>query len=159
MNRDPGGKATGSVLSSFRIVVGFLFACHGAASLFGVLGGAAGTHGGTVHTGAWPGWWAAVIQLIGGTLVALGLFARVAALICSGSMAYAYFVVHQNAGLLPIENRGEAAALYAWAFLLIAAAGPGPTALGRLLRARRITARRDDAAPVGGATRSTTFTP
>ena len=91
--------------------------------------------------------------------MALGLFARVAALICSGSMAYAYFVVHQNAGLLPIENRGEAAALYAWAFLLIAAAGPGPTALGRLLRARRITARRDDAAPVGGATRSTTFTP
>lgn len=31
----------------FRIVIGLLFAAHGAASLFGVLGGAAGTDGGS----------------------------------------------------------------------------------------------------------------
>ncbi|MEU2930552.1 DoxX family protein [Streptomyces sp. NPDC007251] len=124
--------------SLVRIVIGFLFACHGAASLFGVLGGAVGTHGGTVPVGAWPGWWAAAIQLIGGVLVALGLFTRSAALICSGSMAYAYFSVHQPTGLLPIENNGELSVLYAWTFLLLAALGPGPWALERLLpNARR----------------------
>lgn len=132
MNRDILTASEGPVKSLFRIVVGFLFACHGAASLFGILGGAQGTHGGTVPFGAWPGWWAAAIQLVGGILVVLGLGTRVAALICSGSMAYAYFTVHQPTGLLPIENEGEQAALFAWAFLLIAAAGPGPWALGRL---------------------------
>ncbi len=133
MNRFPWTRSSGPVQSLFRIVVGFLFACHGAASLFGVLGGAMGTHGGTVPAGAWPGWWAALIQLVGGALVALGLFTRVAALICSGSMAYAYFSVHQRAGLLPIENNGEPAALYCWSFLLIAVLGAGPWALERVL--------------------------
>ncbi|MET7378410.1 DoxX family protein [Streptomyces sp. NPDC005526] len=128
-------KAAGPVHSLVRMVVGFLFACHGAASLFGVLGGAFGTHGGTVQFGVWPDWWAAAIQLVGGTLVALGLFTRAAALICSGSMAYAYFAVHQQAGLLPLQNNGEPAALYAWMFLLLAAFGPGPWALARLLPA------------------------
>ncbi len=33
-------------LGLFRIVVGLLFACHGAASLFGILGGAVGTYAG-----------------------------------------------------------------------------------------------------------------
>ncbi|GLX49623.1 hypothetical protein Shyhy01_25730 [Streptomyces hygroscopicus subsp. hygroscopicus] len=51
----PAAKAAGPVQSLVRVVVGFLFACHGAASLFGVLGGAVGTHGGTVPSGAWPG--------------------------------------------------------------------------------------------------------
>ncbi|MFD9895189.1 DoxX family protein [Amycolatopsis sp. NPDC059027] len=126
-----------SVQSVFRVVVGFLFACHGAASLFGVLGGAMGTHGGTVPAGAWPGWWAAVIQLVGGTLVALGLCTRVSALVCAGSMAYAYFTVHQAKALLPIQNSGEPSALYAWAFLAIAALGPGPWAVGNALRRLR----------------------
>lgn len=130
-----GSKAAGPVQSLVRIVVGFLFACHGAASLFGVLGGAFGTHGGTVPLGSWPDWWAAAIQLVGGGLVALGLFTRPMALICSGSMAYAYFAVHQPTGLLPLVNDGEPAALYAWVFLLLAALGPGPWALERLLPA------------------------
>jgi putative oxidoreductase len=121
----------GAVQSLVRIVVGFLFACHGAASMFGVLGGAQGT-GRAVAVGEWPSWWAAVIQLIGGTLVAIGLGTRIAALICSGSMAYAYFVVHQDDGILPIQNGGELAALYAWLFLLIAVLGPGSLAVARL---------------------------
>lgn len=125
-------KTAGPIQAAFRIVVGILFASHGAASVFGVFGGAVGTLGGTVPLGSWPGWWAAVIQLVGGVLVALGLFTRAAALISSGSMAYAYFVVHQPTGLLPIENNGDPAALFAWSFLLIAALGSGPWALERL---------------------------
>jgi putative oxidoreductase len=112
------------VLSLFRICVGFLFACHGAASLFGVLGGAYG--GGTVPTGEWPDWFAAVIQLVAGGLVMIGLATRPAALLCSGSMAYAYFVVHQKEALFPIQNGGESAALFSLAFLLVAVYGAGP---------------------------------
>jgi putative oxidoreductase len=133
----PATRAGGVVQPLFRVVVGFLFACHGAASLFGILGGAHGRHGNTVPVGEWPSWWAAMIQLVGGTLVALGLSTRIAAVICSGSMAYAYFVVHQDDGLFPIQNGGELAALYSWLFLLIAVLGPGSFALDSLWRRDR----------------------
>ncbi|MFE6054409.1 DoxX family protein [Kitasatospora sp. NPDC056446] len=122
------------VLTAFRIVVGLLFACHGAAALFGVLGGTKG--GGTVPLGQWPGWWAALIQLVGGILVLLGAGTRTAALLCSGSMAYAYFTVHQEHALLPLQNGGEASVMFCWAFLAIAALGSGPFALDRLLARR-----------------------
>lgn len=84
----------------------------------------------------WPGWYAAVIQLIGGILVALGLGTRVAALISSGSMAYAYFTVHQSHALLPLQNGGEPSAVFCWVFLLIVFTGPGALALDGLLTAR-----------------------
>ncbi|MFJ6619835.1 DoxX family protein [Kitasatospora sp. NPDC091335] len=132
------------VLTVFRIVIGLLFACHGAASLFGVLGGVKG--GGTVPLGQWPGWWAALIQLVGGALVLLGAGTRVAALLCSGSMAYAYFTVHQEHALLPIQNGGEASVLFCWAFLAIATLGSGPYALDRLLSRRPLTATPEPAA-------------
>lgn len=116
-------------LGLFRIVTGLLFACHGAASLFGVLGGAHG--GGTVPAGTWPGWYAAVIQLVCGGLVLLGLGTRTAALVASGSMAYAYFTVHQSQALWPIQNDGEASAMFCWAFLLLVFTGPGSLAVDR----------------------------
>ncbi|MFB7085811.1 DoxX family protein [Streptomyces sp. NPDC056296] len=122
-------------LGLFRIVVGLLFACHGAASLFGVLGGASGS-GGTIETGTWPGWYAAVIQLVGGGLVMLGLGTRAAAVVSSGSMAYAYFKVHQPGALWPMENGGEASAMFCWAFLLLAFTGSGAFGLDRLFTRR-----------------------
>ena len=118
----------GPVVSLYRIVLGILFICHGAASIFGVLGGSVTTHR-ALPVGLWPSWWAALIQLVAGALVLAGLFTRPAALLASGSMAYAYFTVHQQRGLLPIQNGGEAAALFCWSFLLIAVTGPGPWAL------------------------------
>lgn len=121
-------------LGVFRIVVGVLFASHGTASLFGVFGGAPGSGGGTVPFAVWPYWWAAVIQLVCGLLVAFGVLHRPAAVLASGSMAYAYFVVHQPDGLLPLQNQGEQAALFAWSFLLLAFTGPGALALSRAVR-------------------------
>lgn len=130
-------RTSEAVYPAFRVVVGFLFACHGAASLFGILGGARGRSGGVVPFAVWPSWWAAVIQLVGGMLVAVGLGTRAAALICSGSMAYAYFVVHQADGVLPLQNGGELSALYSWLFLLIVALGPGSIAMDNLWRRSR----------------------
>lgn len=126
-------------LGLFRIVVGLLFACHGAAALFGLFGDT------SVAVGTWPKWYAAVIQLVGGGLVALGLGTRVAALISSGSMAYAYFTVHQPEGLFPIQNGGEASAMFCWVFLLLVFSGPGALSLDRLFR-RDETARDADPA-------------
>ncbi|SEF38059.1 putative oxidoreductase [Amycolatopsis pretoriensis] len=120
----PGDKALGVV----RIVVGFMFACHGAQSIFGLFGG----H--RAEFAAWPSWWAGVIQLAGGLLLTVGLFTRVAALLNSGSMAYAYFTVHQAAALLPLQNKGEPAALYSWILLLFAFLGPGALALDGMRR-------------------------
>ena len=138
------------VLTAFRAAVAVMFAAHGAASLFGVFGGARGT-GQAVPFGAWPSWWAALIQLVGGLLVLAGLGTRPAALLCSGSMAYAYFVVHQPHGALPLTNGGELAALFCWSFLLIAAIGAERWSLDAAIAARRRrSGPADFSAPVRG---------
>ncbi len=90
------------------------------------------------------GWYAALIQLVCGSLVALGLGTRAAAFLASGSMAYAYFKVHQPESLLPIENGGEPSALFCWAFLLLVFTGPGAVALDRLFGARNTAAASED---------------
>jgi putative oxidoreductase len=116
-------KLTGTAVAAFRIVVSFLFVCHGLQG-FGLFGGIDGA-GTAVPFGTWPGWWAGAIELVAGALVLFGVFTRPAALLCSGTMAYAYFTVHQSLALLPLQNMGEPAALYSWIFLLIAVLGPG----------------------------------
>ncbi|WP_116204639.1 DoxX family protein [Amycolatopsis circi] len=121
------GLAREHVVGLYRIVVGFLFACHGVKSVFGLLGAHTPT-----PTGQWPGWWAAVIQLVCGALVVVGAATRPAAVIGSGSMAYAYFTVHVPNGFWPIENGGEAAALFCWSLLIVAFVGPGRFALDGL---------------------------
>ncbi len=126
MERFLGGFAD-RIYAALRIVAGFLFACHGAQKILGVLGGVQGT-GAAAEFGSLI-WVAGVIELVGGALVALGWYASWAAFLCSGQMAVAYFMVHQSRGLLPIQNGGELAALYAWVFLLIAARGAGPWSL------------------------------
>jgi putative oxidoreductase len=117
------------VLSLFRAVVGLLFLCHGAASLFGILGTE------RIDATTWPGGYAAVIQLIGGALVLAGLGTRTAALIGSGSMAFAYFDIHQHHGLLPIQNGGEAAVFFCWTLLAVVFTGPGPLSADHYLAA------------------------
>jgi putative oxidoreductase len=123
----------------FRIVIGLLFTCHGAVALLGVLGGVDGK-GATVETGAWPNWYAAVIELVGGSLVLLGLGTRIAALIASGAMAYAYFKVHQPQDLWPIKNQGEGAAMYCWSMFLLVFTGSGAFGLDRLFAGRSSSA-------------------
>jgi putative oxidoreductase len=128
-------KLTGITLSAFRAVVSFLFLCHGLQG-FGAFGGIDGAGTG-VPFGSWPGFYASAIELVAGAFVFAGVFTRVAALLCSGTMAYAYFVMHQELALLPLQNMGEPAALYSWIFLLIAVLGPGSVTVTRLVRRNR----------------------
>lgn len=139
------------LLSLFRMVVSLLFASHGAQSVLGAFGG---PDGGKPSLGEWPSWWAGLIQLVCGILVFAGIGqagTRLAALTGSGSMAYAYFTVHQKHALWPIENGGEAAVMFCWSLLLIAVTGQGAWALVRERRtapveqARRRTAERKPA--------------
>lgn len=127
-----GGLTRSAVLSAVRIVVSFMYVCHAAQKMFGSLGGLDG-QGASVPVGAWPAWWAGLIELVGGSLILLGLFTRPAALLCSGEMAFAYFTVHQRLAPLPLQNHGEPAALFCWIFLLIAALGAGSFSLDALL--------------------------
>jgi putative oxidoreductase len=102
-----------------RIVTGFLFLWHGMQKVFGFPG--------EVPAGAPPLilWTAGPIELVGGILVMIGLFTRAAAFICSGLMAFAYWMAHGMNALLPVQNQGELAAIYCFVFLFIAARGPG----------------------------------
>jgi putative oxidoreductase len=122
--------------STVRGVVGVLFACHGAAGLFGVLGGIS-PNGGTYAFGYWPGWWASLVGLVGGTLVAIGLFTRATAFLCSAMMAFVYVTVHMPHALLPTQSGGETAALFSLIFLLIVSIGPGSYAADTIVRDRR----------------------
>ena len=111
------------VYALVRIVVGFLFLCHGVQKLM---------MGAPPESMPAPMFWlTALIESVGGLLVMIGLLAGVAAFICSGTMAFAYFIAHFPHGaaplesFLPIVNKGELAVLYCWIFLLIASKGSG----------------------------------
>lgn len=72
---------------------------------------------------------AGVIELVVGVLVTIGLFTRLAAFIAAGEMAIAYFMMHFPQGFWPAVNKGEAAILYCFVFLYLAAAGAGAWSL------------------------------
>jgi putative oxidoreductase len=113
-----------------RLVVGLLFASHGAQKLFGVLGGQGLPADPLILA-------AGVIEFFGGGLVALGLSAGYAAFVNSGEMAAAYFIAHASGGFWPIVNKGELAVLYCFIFLFIASRGSGRLSLDALTRKRR----------------------
>ena len=75
---------------------------------------------------------AGIIELIGGPLLAVGLFTRPVAFILSGLSAIAYFYAHAPNSFFPILNRGELAVIYSFLFLYMAAAGGGPWSIDRL---------------------------
>ncbi|CCM75753.1 DoxX family protein [Rhizobium mesoamericanum] len=68
---------------------------------------------------------AALLELVGGLLVLIGLFTRPVAFILSGQMAVAYFMAHGQKAFWPALNGGEAAILFCFIFLFIFFAGPG----------------------------------
>ena len=71
------------------------------------------------------------LNCVGGVLITIGLLTRPVAFILSGFMAAAYFMAHFPMSFFPAINMGEAALLYCFIFLYIAAAGPGPWSIDR----------------------------
>ena len=126
------------ILGIFRFIAGTLFACHGAQKMFGAFGG--------MPAGIeipWYIWYiAGPLEFFGGILIAVGLFTRPVAFLCSGLMAVAYFKGHAfgtgSFVFWPKVNQGEPAVLYCWLFLYIAAAGPGSFAIDNLWRRRNV---------------------
>lgn len=118
------------MLSILRIVSGYCLLLHGTSKYFGFPGGAIENLQITSLMGV-----AGLIEIIGGTLLIIGLFTRIAAFIASGFMAAAYFMGHVAAkGLFffPFLNQGEAAVLFCFTFLYIFVAGPGPWSIDAL---------------------------
>src|SRR6478609_3232412 len=116
-------KYSPQILGITRIVAGLLFLEHGLMKLVGF----------PAPMGAHPlpplMLAAGIIEVLGGGLVALGLFSRCAAFICSGQMAFAYFIAHFPRGIYPALNGGDGAILFCFIFLYLAAAGPGAFAI------------------------------
>jgi putative oxidoreductase len=80
---------------------------------------------------------AAVIEIVGGALIVVGLFTRIAALICSGEMAVAYFMFHATQSFWPGVNQGDAAILFCFVFLYLAFAGAGALSIDAHLSSPR----------------------
>ena len=113
------------ILGLVRIVSGLCFLEHGTSKLLNFPPG-------TMHpallsmSGA-----AGVIEMVTGVLIVLGLFSRCAAFVASGEMAFAYFLAHFPRSVFPIQNGGDAAVLFCFIFLYLAAAGPGSFAVNK----------------------------
>jgi len=121
----------------------FVIMQHGAQKLFGVLGGF-GAPGHTAPLFSLMGL-AGIIEFFVALLVMLGLFTRIAAIIVSGEMAVAYFLVHRPQGFWPIHNHGELPVLFCFIFLFFAAFGGGRFSLDALLFRKRGTPPTDQA--------------
>ena len=106
------------VYALLRMVTGFLLFWHGTQKLLSF----------PVPPPPVPSFVIAIaghIELVGGLLVMIGLFAGWTAFLCSGLMAFAYWMVHGPQALLPIQNGGELAVLFCFVFLYISAHGSG----------------------------------
>jgi putative oxidoreductase len=135
VNANPYTRFTWFLL---RVVSGFLFFQAGALGLFGWFGG--------MPAGAPPlhpfdqMWIGAVLEVVGGLLIVVGLATRPVAFVLSGEMAVAYWQFHAKNGTWPVENGGVPAVLYCFLFLFISAYGAGEWSLDRVLRRRRAAA-------------------
>jgi len=134
MNRERALTITWTLL---RVVAALMFVQVGGLKLFGWFGGMPGANGAPppVLSQVWIG---AVLEVVGGILIALGLFTRPAAFILSGEMAVAYWQFHAPKGTWPIENHGEQAVLYCFLFLFMAAYGAGAWSLDAVIRKKRM---------------------
>jgi len=120
-------KYASQILGITRIMAGLLFLAHGTAKMFN-----------SPARDGWDGYnimslsgVAGAIEVFAGALIIVGFYSRPAAFLSSGTMAFAYFIAHAPQNFYPLLNRGDAAILFCFLFLYIAAAGPGAFAINK----------------------------
>lgn len=132
------GRYSPYVYSILRIVAGFLFLLHGTQKFFGFPPFPAGMQAPPMDSFMMTLMTVAgVIELVGGLMIMLGFFSSIAAFIASGQMAVAYFMAHQPMAALPTTNGGDAAVLFCFIFLYIAARGSGPWSIDSMMGRNR----------------------
>lgn len=121
-------------LALLRVVAGLMLVQHGVQKHFGWLLPPERAFSGAPEIFSRT-WFAGSLEIVGGLLLAVGLFTRPVAFILSGLMAFAYFIAHAPDGFWPILNGGELAALYCFVFLMFSVVGGGrysaDTVIGR----------------------------
>lgn len=132
------GRYAPQALSLLRIVASLIFLLHGSSKLLGF----PATEMGMPPVGS-LNWIGGVLELGGGVLLLIGLFSRPVAFILSGEMAVAYWMYHAPQSTFPMLNGGDAAILYCFVFLLIAAAGPGPWSVDASMRRKHVAVTED----------------
>lgn len=125
-------RYTPFALAILRILCGVLLLEHGCQKLLGFPppNGGAGPEAFTLM------WFAGLIELFGGALIAVGLFTRPAAFVASGFTAAAYFIAHAPRSFFPTLNGGDAAILFCFVFLFLVVAGPGRWSVDGAIRRR-----------------------
>ncbi|TIV70335.1 MAG: DoxX family protein [Mesorhizobium sp.] len=110
-------------LGVLRIMTALQFIEHGTQKLFNFPAGE--------HAGALSGLplTAALLEFVGGILLALGLLTRPVAFLLCGEMAIAYFMAHAPRDFFPVNNGGDSAISFCFIFLYLIFAGPGAFAL------------------------------
>jgi putative oxidoreductase len=116
------------ILSLLRFIAGFLMLWHGSQKLFNF---PASERGGADSAFMI---FAGILEFGGGILIAIGLFTRWSAFLLSGTMAVAYWLAHGTQAFLPIQNKGELAALYCFVYFFLFFAGGGEWSLDNLLK-------------------------
>ncbi len=118
------------LLSVLRIVTALLFLEHGTQKIFNFPPAATPKPYDLMTLS--PGL-AGLLEVVGGSLLVLGLFSRPVAFVLSGQMAFAYWMAHAKRGQFPVLNGGDGAVMFCFIFLYIAAAGPGPWSLDSMM--------------------------
>ena len=122
-------KFTEPIYSIVRLILGLLFASYGSQALFNFPPGEPHELPALIVVGK-------AIELAGGLMIASGLLTSIAAFICSGEMAVAYFMFHAKAGFWPTVNKGDMAVLYCFVFLFMAAKGSGWLSIDAFIQRR-----------------------
>jgi putative oxidoreductase len=134
------------LLSVLRVIAGLMLLQYGMAKLLGFPAMPSFAHVELLSLIGASG----TLELVGGSLLTLGLFGRPVAFVLSGEMAFAYFITHFPHGFIPLLNNGTLPVLFCFVFLYLSAAGPGPWSLDAVLRKRAVGAgqpRNESAGP------------
>jgi len=110
-------------LAALRIMTALLFIEHGTMKLFAFPA--------AQMEGPLPPLmlFAALLELVGGLLILVGLLTRPVAFLLAGQMAVAYFMAPAPNSFFPAVNQGDAAILFCFVFLYLFFSGPGAFAI------------------------------